>query len=98
MLPHSRFPRLAVRYFDAQRLMGQQVPPVMAWMRQVYPSLFAHPHLEQRLWLYAVAFALQTVLFWPPDEPEGGNLHPAHPLRVLRRLVDGPPPVFIEAR
>ena len=65
-------------------------PPVLAWLAEGYPKLFSHEHLEQRLWLYGLAFALETVLFWPPDHPEEGNLHPAHPLRSVRRLVDHP--------
>ncbi|MEY2472301.1 MAG: hypothetical protein QOK28_1630 [Actinomycetota bacterium] len=79
-----------VRGLDAQRITEGTTSPVLAWLAEGYPALFAHVHIEERLWLYGLAFALETVLFWPPDQPENGNLHPAHPLRAVRRLVERP--------
>jgi aminoglycoside phosphotransferase len=79
-----------VRGLDAQRTMTGCAPPVLAWLAEGYPQLFEHVHLEQRLWLFGLAFALETVLFWPPEQPEHGSLHPAHPLRAVRRLIDAP--------
>lgn len=79
-----------VRGLDAHRMTHGTVPPVLTWIAQGYPDLFAHGQLERRLWLYGLAFALETVLFWPPDQPEDGELHPAHPLRAVRRLIDHP--------
>lgn len=79
-----------VRGLDAQRITRGVAPPLLAWIAEGYPGLFAHDALEERLWLYGLAFALETVLFWPPPAPEHGALHPAHPLRAVRRLVDHP--------
>lgn len=79
-----------VRGLDADRTAHGSTPPILTWLAHGYPELFSHVHLEQRLWLYGLAFALETVLFWPPDQPEDRDLHPAHPLRAVRRLIDHP--------
>jgi hypothetical protein len=70
--------------------MGGDPPPLLAWLAEGYPELFSHPALRDRLWLYGLTFALETILFWPPDHPEAGDLHPAHPLRSIRRLLEEP--------
>jgi hypothetical protein len=79
-----------VRGLDAQRIVERSAPPILTWLADAYPKLFAHPQLGKRLWLYGLALALETILFWPPDQPEHAGLHPAHPLRALRRLVEEP--------
>jgi aminoglycoside phosphotransferase len=82
-----------VRTIDVEGLLGVPLPPLLRWIEGVYPELFAHPDLPERLWLYALASAMHFVLYWPPEAPEGGGLNPAHPLQHLRRLVDAPLPV-----
>lgn len=79
-----------VRGLDAARAIGVEPPPLLRWLADGYPELFAHPDLTERLWLYGLTFALETILFWPPDQAESGDLHPAHPLRALRRLLQAP--------
>jgi aminoglycoside phosphotransferase (APT) family kinase protein len=82
-----------IRALDVERLVGAPPPPILRWIEDAYPELFAHPHLHERLWLYGLASAMHFVLFWPPDRPEGAGLHPAHPLHHLRRLIDAPLPL-----
>jgi hypothetical protein len=79
-----------VRAIDAERRLGITRPPLLDWLQQDYPDLFATPDLDRRLWLYALAFTLRHILFYPPDSPEDGGLEPSHPVHTLRRLVDGP--------
>jgi len=69
---------------------GSGPPPVLRWLREDYPALFAHPDLEGRLWLYALAFTLRGLLVWPPDAPES-ELIATHHLHALRALADAPP-------
>jgi hygromycin-B 7''-O-kinase len=79
-----------VRAIDAERRLGITRPPLLDWLQQDYPDLFAAPDLDRRLWLYALAFTLRHILFYPPDAPEDAGLEPSHPVHTLRRLVDGP--------
>jgi hypothetical protein len=48
--------------------------------------------LDRRLWLYAFAYTIRQIIFWPPDRAEADGLDASHPLRTLRRLVDAPLP------
>jgi len=73
---------------------GNALPPVLRWLREDYPALFAHPDLEGRLWLYALAFTLRGLLVWPPDAPES-ELIATHHLHALRALADAPPEAAI---
>lgn len=79
-----------VRAMDAERRLGIIRPPLLDWLEQDYPELFAAPDLDRRLWLYALAYTLRHILFWPPDRPEHAGLEPAHPVHTLRRLIEGP--------
>lgn len=79
-----------VRAMDAERRRGIVRPPLLDWLEQDYPELFAGPDLDRRLWLYALAYTLRHILFWPPDRPEHAGLEPTHPIHRLRRLLDGP--------
>ena len=53
-----------------------------------YPELVAAPDLSERLLLFSLAQALRQLCVWPPDRPEA-DLVADHPVRRLRRLVDG---------
>ena len=81
-----------IRALDAETRLGVPRPPLLAWLAEDYPGLFAAPDLGNRLWAYAIAYTIRHVIFWPPDRPEGGGLDPAHPLHTLRRLIDAPLP------
>jgi aminoglycoside phosphotransferase len=72
------------------RRPGRPMPPILTWLRDAYPELFAAPDLEGRLWLYALVFHLQGVLVWPPDAPER-DLVAEHHVHALRELVGRPP-------
>ena len=67
-------------------------PPLLTWLAEDYPGLFAAPDLDNRLWAYAIAYTIRHIVFWPPDRPEADGLDPAHPLHTLRRLADAPLP------
>jgi hygromycin-B 7''-O-kinase len=84
-----------VRALDAEGRAGLRRPPLLAWLAADYPELFGGAGLEQRLWLYALAYTIRQIIFWPPDRPEADGLDPGHPLHTLRRLIDAPLPVRI---
>ncbi len=81
-----------VRALDMETRLGVPRPPLLSWLAEDYPALFAAPDLDDRLWAYAIAYTIRHVIFWPPDRPEDGGLDPAHPLHTLRRLADAPLP------
>jgi len=72
---------------------GVQRAPLLAWLAADYPDLFSAPDLDKRLWLYALAYTIRHIIFWPPDRPKAGGLDVSHPLHTLRRLVDAPLPL-----
>jgi aminoglycoside phosphotransferase (APT) family kinase protein len=81
-----------IRALDMETRLGVPRPPLLAWLAEDYPELFAAPDLDRCLWAYAIAYTIRHVIFWPPDRPEDGGLDPAHPLHTLRRLADAPLP------
>jgi hygromycin-B 7''-O-kinase len=81
-----------VRALDMESRLGVPRPPLLAWLAEDYPELFAAPDLDRRLWLYAIAYTIRHIIFWPPDRAEADGLDPGHPLHTLRRLIDAPLP------
>jgi hypothetical protein len=81
-----------VRALDMETRLGVPRPPLLTWLAEDYPGLFAAPDLDKRLWSYAIAYTIRHIVFWPPDRPESAGLDPAHPLRTLRCLIDAPLP------
>jgi aminoglycoside phosphotransferase (APT) family kinase protein len=81
-----------VRALDAEARLGVQRPPLLTWLAEDYPELFSPADLERRLWLYALAYTIRQIIFWPPDRAEADGLEPTHPLHALRRLIDAPLP------
>jgi aminoglycoside phosphotransferase (APT) family kinase protein len=69
--------------------IGREPPPVLRWLQEDYPQMFAALDLERRLWLYALAYTMRGIIFWPPDRPEA-ELEPEHQLHLLRRLTQAP--------
>jgi prepilin-type processing-associated H-X9-DG protein len=61
----------------------------LGWMAETHPAAFADRELIARLWLYQLASALRDLLIMPPDRP-AAELPGEHPLRRLRRIVEGP--------
>jgi aminoglycoside phosphotransferase (APT) family kinase protein len=82
-----------VRALDAETRLGLRRPPLLAWLAEDYPELFGAADLERRLWLYALAYTIRQIIFWPPDCAEADGLEAAHPLRTLRRLIEAPLPL-----
>jgi Ser/Thr protein kinase RdoA (MazF antagonist) len=84
-----------VRALDAESRLGVPRPPLLAWLAEDYPELFTAPNLDRRLWLYALAYTVRHIIFWPPDRAEADGLDPVHPLHTLRRLIDAPLPISV---
>jgi aminoglycoside phosphotransferase (APT) family kinase protein len=82
-----------VRALDAETRLGVARPPLLAWLAEDYPELFGAADLDRRLWLYALAYTIRHIIFWPPDRGEADGLEATHPLHTLRRLVDAPLPL-----
>lgn len=82
-----------VRALDVETRAGLRRPPLLAWLAEDYPELFETPGLDRRLWLYALAYTVRQIIFWPPDRAEADGLDPTHPVRTLRHLVTGPLPL-----
>lgn len=74
---------------DARTQHGLAIPPVLHWLREDYPQLFETPDLDRRLWLYALAYTVRGIVFWPPDRPET-ELFDVHQIHRLRRLTKAP--------
>jgi Phosphotransferase enzyme family len=83
-----------VRALDAETRLGIRRPPLLAWLAEDYPELFGAADLRGRLWLYALAYTIRQIIFWPPDRAEADDLEVTHPLYTLRRLIDTPPPLL----
>jgi aminoglycoside phosphotransferase (APT) family kinase protein len=82
-----------VRALDAETRLGIRRPPLLAWLAADYPELFGAADLHRRLWLYALAYTIRQIIFWPPDRAEADDLEATHPLHTLRRLTDAPLPL-----
>lgn len=61
----------------------RQVP---LWMAEVYPELFAHPRLAERLLIFALAFEVRDLLSSPPPANKR-DLNQLHPYFRLDHLV-----------
>ena len=62
--------------------------PVPGWLKDAYPALFAHPRLNDRLFVYCVSYDVRALLVDPPRRPVE-QLTPLHPHNRLRLLLDG---------
>jgi aminoglycoside phosphotransferase (APT) family kinase protein len=82
-----------IRALDVETRLGVRRPPLLAWLAEDYPELFAATDLNRRLWRYAIAYTIRHIIFWPPDRAEADGLDPGHPLHTLRRLINAPLPL-----
>lgn len=57
-------------------------------LRDAYPEVFAHPRLNDRLAIYCLAYDVRDLLLHPPHRRED-DLPVSHPVRRIRRLVEG---------
>lgn len=86
-----RFCRDAARLVapnEKQRLRRHDFLAVPIWLRERYPALFAHPRLQDRLRLYALAYDIPQLLADPPRIPVS-ELPEFHAYHRIRRLVEG---------
>jgi hypothetical protein len=60
-------------------------PPVLGWLRDAYPEMFAHPALIERLEVYDALWELVQLLNYPPD-------HPRNTVARLETIVTGRAP------
>jgi aminoglycoside phosphotransferase (APT) family kinase protein len=85
---------LPLRTFAAGAVQRPDLAGVgVSALRGAYPELFERPDLERRLWLCEIAFNLRGLHVWPAYAPED-EMEPAHPVRRLRALVEGPSAVL----
>lgn len=71
---------------EADALLGDDAHPDL--LRRLLPRYQDLAAAGTRLRLYALAYALRHLAIWRPDAPED-ELDAYHPLRRLRRLLDG---------
>jgi len=70
------------------RLQRHDFDEVVSWLRATYPVLFAHPRLEDRLWVYRLSYEVKALLTSPP-RAGAGHLSPHHPYQRIVRLLEG---------
>jgi aminoglycoside phosphotransferase (APT) family kinase protein len=81
-----------VQFVRSSRQWGDELagPPVVAWVKELYPELFALPDARERFWTGEIAYMLRQLVLWPPS---GRNDEASwHPMNVLPQLVDAPWP------
>lgn len=80
-IPHAHVSAEAERW---QR--PEDYDEVPGWMATVYPELFSHPRLEDRLLIFALAFEVRDTLSNPPPANKR-DLDELHPYYRLDHLV-----------
>ena len=60
---------------------------VLRWVNEVYPELFDHEFIHERLMYTALAFEIPSLAALPPDAP-AQNLVSHHPINRLKRLLN----------
>jgi aminoglycoside phosphotransferase (APT) family kinase protein len=73
---------------EHQRVRTQDFLAVPTWLREQYPALFAHPRLQDRLRLYALAYDIPQLIADPPRVPVH-DLPDYHAYHRIRRVVEG---------
>jgi aminoglycoside phosphotransferase (APT) family kinase protein len=66
-------------------------PPVVAWLEEDYPEMFAAPDLRERVWITEITYLLRQLLVWPPDGPKETQVE-EHPVNTLPRVAESPWP------
>ena len=70
---------------DAARETKALYQPVIGWLRDAYPEMFAHPALVERLEVYDALWELVQLLNYPPG-------HPRNTVARLEAIVTGHAP------
>jgi len=80
------FPAAHVAAEHAARSHPDAYAPVVTWLAEDYPELFAHPGLARRLWLYSLAFDVREALEAPLPALRA-QVPPLHPWNRLVHQV-----------
>ncbi len=80
------FPDAHVAAEHAARSRADDYAPVLTWLADDYPELFAHPGLARRLWLYSLAFDVREALEAPLPALRA-QVPPLHPWNRLVHQV-----------
>jgi aminoglycoside phosphotransferase (APT) family kinase protein len=88
LLRFCEAPELHASADYARRIDRDDFRPVVSWLHEAYPELFADPRVIERVNLCSLAYDVRDLLMFPPDRP-AADLAPFHPLNRLQRLVDG---------
>lgn len=88
MLRFCAEPRLHVAGDYQEQASRDDYRPVPGWLRDVYPDLFEHPRLNDRLFLYCLSYDIRELVADPPTRP-ASELSPHHPVNRVRALVEG---------
>jgi aminoglycoside phosphotransferase (APT) family kinase protein len=64
-------------------------PPVVAWLQEDYPELFAAPDIHERVWVTELVYLLRQLVVWPMDRPPAQQPR-EHPANTLPRLIEAP--------
>jgi hygromycin-B 7''-O-kinase len=76
------------RPVDDQAATAVDLRSVPRMLRDAYPELFDHPRLNDRLAVYCLAYDVRDLLLNRPHGKEE-DLPASHPVRRIRRLVEG---------
>lgn len=76
------------RPVDGMAATAADLRSVPRLLRDAYPELFAHPRLNDRLAVYCLAYDVRDLLLNRPHGRED-DLPVSHPVRRIRRLVEG---------
>ncbi len=87
LLRISHWPRLPVAPEYESALHTADFQQVPGWLAEVYPQLFATPHLRERLEVYAVVHDLRQGIQFP--EVPGLTKPPSSPWNRLRATLEG---------
>ncbi|HZQ58655.1 MAG TPA: aminoglycoside phosphotransferase family protein [Acidimicrobiales bacterium] len=83
-------PALHVESGDGNALQRRDFDDVVRWLRAAYPALFAHPRLPERLWVYRLAYEVQSLVTAPRRSGAPVSSMPQHhPYQRVVRLVEG---------
>jgi aminoglycoside phosphotransferase (APT) family kinase protein len=85
LLQYCEAPEVSTQAVDRFAVSAADLAPVRVWLREDYPELFSHPHLDDRLLLYRLGYDVRALLRDPPT-PEMINLA-LHPYNRLRRAA-----------
>ena len=80
------YPEAHVAAEHAARSQADDYAPVVTWLAEDYPELFAHPALARRLWLYSLAFDVREALE-APLPAQRAQVPPLHPWNRLVHQV-----------